>query len=367
MNGKNFNKTDRKPCVLVAPLDWGLGHATRCIPIIKALEGQGCTVLLAGEAAVAALLQKEFPHLEILPLKGYRIRYSRRAGFFSLAILRQLPKICAAIRNERNWLKKLIAGRKIDAVISDNRPGLHHKHIPCIYITHQLHIETGNRFSSWLSQQLHYRYINKFSACWVPDNEGSPDLAGILSHPLEKPSVPVHYIGPLSRFENAGAGENYDLLVCLSGPEPQRTLFENILQAQLASYNGKVYFVRGTETAPAATFPGHIKTVGLLSSDELNKAMIAATVIISRSGYTSVMDLVKLQKKAVLVPTPGQKEQEYLAAMLMEQGLFYTVRQEDFSLQEALNKATGFSPARKDFNFDAYGNAVAALVSTLYH
>src|SRR5882757_2554262 len=190
MNGKKINISVQKPRVLIAPLDWGLGHATRCIPIINELIELNCEVLIAAEKATAALLKAEFPTLMFLSLKGYDIRYNKSGKSLAVSILSQLPKIIRNIRHENKWLKKIAAENNIDLIISDNRPGLHHPTIPCIYITHQLKIRAGNMLSEWIAQKMHYHYINKFSVCLVPDAAGTVNLAGALSHPKKLPAIP---------------------------------------------------------------------------------------------------------------------------------------------------------------------------------
>ena len=214
--------------MLVAPLDWGLGHATRCIPIIRELLEQGCEVTIGSGPAAQKILQEEFPDLRFLPLLGYNVHYSRYRSFLPLVLLLQIPKLIFRVYFENRWLKKAIATYGFNAVISDNRPGLYHPGVKSVYITHQLCIKTGNRFTQWLAQKIHYRFIHRFSECWVPDLAGDLNLAGDLSHPLIMPRVPVKYLGPLSRFEKKGAEKKYDLAILLSGPEPQRTLFENL-------------------------------------------------------------------------------------------------------------------------------------------
>ncbi|TMI85631.1 MAG: glycosyl transferase family 28, partial [Bacteroidetes bacterium] len=118
-------KNLRKLRILVAPLDWGLGHATRCIPIIQHLLKADVEVWLAGEGAQEKLLADEFPDLPFLSLHGYRIRYARSAIGLVKNILFQAPKIVKAIRNENKWLAKMIDEHHFDAVISDNRYGLY--------------------------------------------------------------------------------------------------------------------------------------------------------------------------------------------------------------------------------------------------
>lgn len=340
MNGSFFNKKR----VLVAPLDWGLGHATRCIPVINRLLLSGCTVLVAAEGSIKSLLQREFPQLEFLPLKGYNISYSRKKWWLPVKMLLQMPNIFRSIRHENKWLKQTVAENKIDIVISDNRFGLYCSGAYCIYITHQQLIKTGNKHTEQRLQKLHYRYINRYNECWVPDNEKENILAGELSHSLRMPKIKTTYIGPLSRFEKREEEKIYDLLIMLSGPEPQRSLLEEKLLQQLKNYSGYVLMVRGKPgDASFITAPHEkIKIENHLPSTELNKAMNQSCLVICRSGYSSIMDLAALQQRAILIPTPGQTEQEYLAKWLMEKKMFYAVEQKDFLLEDALKESADF-------------------------
>lgn len=345
MKGKNFNRPDNKPRVLVAPLDWGLGHATRCIPIILTLIEHGCEVVVAAEGVAKQLLLLEFPDLVFAELKGYRMAYSRKKFWLPLKLLIQIPKIFFRIKAEHQWLKKTVEEYKIDAIISDNRFGMYHTTIPSVYITHQLMIKTGNPFSEKIAQKLHYHFINKFRECWVPDWAGDINLAGDLSHPSVFPKTPVKYICPLSRFEKTMEEIKYDCCILISGPEPQRSIFEDLVLRDLENYNNKAIVIRGlpqnslvpTINSPLVEIKDH------LPAEALSKVLQQSKLIISRSGYSTIMDLVKLQKNATLVPTPGQTEQEYLAAYVQGQQLFYTVTQANFSLPDIVQKMKGYS------------------------
>lgn len=333
------------PRVLIAPLDWGLGHATRCIPVILSLLNHGCVVIIAADGAIKNLLQKEFPALEFADCKGYEMQYSRHKGWFMAKLFLQFPKLLNRVRAEKRWLKTAIEKYKIDAVISDNRLGMSNKTITSIYITHQLLIKTGNGFLNRLAQKIHYHYINKYNACWVPDWGVDENLAGDLSHPVKLPAVPVTYIGPLSRFKKYEVPLKYDCCCIISGPEPQRSIFENIILHQVHECNYKVVIVRGL---PQQTILPSIKNpqvtiINHLPSAEMCMLVQQSKIIISRSGYSTIMDLVTQQKKAVLVPTPGQTEQEYLAKYLGNKKLFKAVNQNDFCLADVLKQVDEFS------------------------
>lgn len=335
----------RQARILVVPLDWGLGHATRCIPIIRELLARGSEVWLAGEGVQEHLLKAEFPELPFLHLPGYRIRYAKSARGLVWKMIQQLPKMRRAIQYEHTWLTKINKEYNFDAVISDNRYGLYQSTIPCVFITHQLTIKSSaGKWTEKILQKRNYRYINRFTECWVPDTEGKNNLAGELSHPPLKPAVPVHYIGMLSRFKKNEIAEiKNHLLFILSGPEPQRSILEEKIIADIAHYKGTATIVRGLPgSSVLIPSTGTIKFYNHLPSTELNIAMQEAEFVISRSGYSTGMDIMTLQKKSILIPTPGQTEQEYLGNYLMENGKAVCLAQKEFSLHKSLAIAADY-------------------------
>ena len=329
--------------LLVAPLDWGLGHATRCVPVIRDLLNQGSEVWLAGEGAQEKLLREEFSSLPFLPLKGYRVKYGKTG--LTGRLLLQIPSILQSVKEENSWLKEQVSKYKFDAVISDNRYGLYHKAIFSVFITHQLCIKSAlGKLSEKLLQKWNYKLIDRFNECWIPDEQGKDNLAGELSHPATLPAIPVKYIGGLSRFEKNETREIKDhLLIILSGPEPQRTILENKIIDEVVNYNGTATIVRGLP-AEKNIIPSTntIHFYNHLSSEELNNQAMKAEFIIGRSGYSTVMDIAALQKKSILIPTPGQTEQEYLADHLKKKRFAFCIKQNDLSLLKNIEEAGRF-------------------------
>jgi len=367
----NNDKKKTEKTILVAPLDWGLGHAARCIPVIKELQNYPFRIVIAADGAVKTMLKQEFPHLQFIDLQGYKIKYSKNKRLFRFKLLIQFPKILSSIAKEHRWLNKVIKELAVCAVISDNRFGLYHPSISSVYITHQLSIKTGNSIFNLLATLIHRKYIKNYTQCWIPDYELKKNLSGSLSHTAQIPSNAV-YMGCLSRFERINTSENtMDLLIAISGPEPQRSIFEHLLLMQLKEYTGKVLFVRGLPGEKEVVqpreynLPVNIVFKNHLNSQELNIAMQSASLIISRSGYTSVMDLVKLGKKAILVPTPGQTEQEYLAEYLSGQKIFCTLSQQNFSLKDAILQAAEFPWQIPSFDMELYKGVIRRFVETL--
>jgi uncharacterized protein (TIGR00661 family) len=365
---ENDTQANRK-AVLIAPLDWGLGHAARCIPVIKELQHYPVRIIIAGDGAVALLLKQEFPELETIPLPGYKIKYSKNKRWFLLRLLIQFPGVLYSVLREHRWLNKVKQELNLSAVISDNRFGLFNRSIQSVYITHQLVVKTGNRLSEKIATRIHQNISKNYTQCWIPDYKGKINLAGELSQTVKIRHNDV-YIGCLSRFEKKPASEiTVDLLVVLSGPEPQRTIFENLLLKQLEDYTGTVLLVRGLP-AGGENFPGNFTRSNLtvkdhLPANELNAAIEKSAIVISRSGYTTIMDLVKLGKKAILVPTPGQTEQEYLAEYLSAQKIFFTVNQEDFILKDVLQKAGSFPYTIPSFDMTLYKTVIKQFAESL--
>lgn len=333
----------QNPRILVAPLDWGLGHVTRCIPIVNELISRGCEVWIGAEGQALKLLQEEIPGVRFLPLTGYRIFYHNAKQNFTVTLLKQLPKIWSAIRKEHGWLNQILQQHHFDAVISDNRYGLWSKKTLSVFITHQINIRSGlGSVTDAVLRGLHYRLINKFGECWIPDYEGEYNIAGKLSHGTHI-SFRTKYIGLLSRMQCLPAIIKYDIAIILSGPEPRRSIWENRLLSMLHSFTGKVLLVRGlpAESEQLPPVKG-VTIVDFLPAAALNIAIQSSEWVICRSGYSSVMDLLRLKHKAILVPTPGQTEQEYLATQLHDKGIFYTVKEELLSLEKHLQEAGTF-------------------------
>lgn len=291
------------------------------------------------------LLQQEFADLRFINLFGYNISYANNKFIFILKIILQIPKILYCIYKENKWLKDYINTNTIDVVISDNRYGLFNKKIKSIFITHQLIIKAGNGFIENILQKINYSFINKFNTCWVPDFADENNIAGELSHPQKKPKIPVKYIGALSRFNKVETNIIYDLCVLLSGPEPQRTLLENKLLFQLNHLeNKKILFVRGLPTSNDIIEHTNCTIKNHLSGQSLQQAICSSNIVLARSGYTTIMELVHLQKKMILIPTPMQTEQEYLAQYLSNKKMCIYYNQKSIDVVKAFDAAVAFNP-----------------------
>lgn len=342
--------------ILIAPLDWGLGHATRCIPLIDLLLQKNYRVIIAGNGDSLVLLKKNYPRLRFYELPAYNIRYEAGRNA-SVQGLLQTPKILKAIKAENKKIAAIAENEKIDLIISDNRYGVRHENIKSIFICHQiaLQVPAPFQFMNPLFLKLHLLQIHKFDTLWIPDEKGEHNLSGELAHNIDF-KIPSAYIGIQSRFSNYVKTPssiddlNFDVLIVLSGVEPQRSFLEHELKKQFQHRNEKVFLVKGKTEKYSLSEENNITVVSYLNTNDLFTALQKASVIICRSGYSSIMDLAVLGKSAILIPAEGQTEQEYLAKTLSKKGFAIECKQDNLDIENALKKLRkipGFSVVHK--------------------
>ncbi len=336
------------PLVLVCPLEWGLGHATRCIPVIRAFMARGCRVVIAADGHPLALLKQEFGEqagYRVLP--GMKITYPERGCMAWKGMVQLLPMAVSLAREHRR-LKKLLTEVDATLIVSDNRYGLFAQALPSVLITHQLFVRApaGLRWMEPLLHRVVAFFVSKHFQCWVPDHAGQPNLSGDLSH--RRPLRGCRFVGPLSRFpvQDPPAALPDDLpadyvLAMVSGPEPQREKLENKLREQLSAYPMAGVLIRGRADGHSVQREGSLLLIDHLPSARMQLLIAGARVVVCRSGYSTVMDLSVFGKKALMIPTPGQPEQEYLGQMLQENGWVACMDQEALCLDQGIEKALG--------------------------
>jgi len=325
--------------VLISPLDWGIGHATRCVPVINELLKKNCNVIIASNGRSEEFLKKEYPLLKHISLNAYNIKYTKSGSSLVFKVVLQIPRILKAIVKEHHLLKRIVENNNINLIISDNRYGLWHKKVYSVFITHQLMIKmpVGFSFAEKIIHKIIGYFISKFDECWIPDYHDADNLSGDLSHKY-KNEKNNFFIGPLSRFSNTdlfkdNIQKQIDILFLLSGPEPQRTIFETLIMNQVKNSSYKVVIVRGvTEKCEEEKLNENTVMYSHLSTEKMSELIDETKIVVARSGYSTVMDLLVLNAIAVLVPTPGQTEQEYLAAYLVHKKLFYSISQNKFNI-----------------------------------
>lgn len=342
----------KKKRVLVCVLNWGLGHAARCVPVIENLAEAGFEVYIGSDGAALTFLKREFATLTFFELPGYNITYPAN-GNMTFSMLLQSPKIISAIKKENDAVKKIIEENEMSCIISDNRYGCYSEKIKSVFITHQLTIQApaGAQF---IVNKINSSLLKKFNEIWVPDVEGENNLSGGLSQKHHFKSV--YYTGVLSRFNKISIAEEknfrYKFMVLLSGPEPQRSILEKELLKEAEEISEPVLFVRGlVEDREPLTSSNNIAFKSFLKGDELAEAFAESEIVVCRSGYSTIMDLAALNKKAILVPTPGQTEQEYLANYFQEKKIFLKNEQGSINLKEAADSIALYSGVflRNDF------------------
>ena len=332
--------------IIIAPLNWGLGHATRCVPIIKELQKSNFTPVIASDGTALQFLIKEFPSLEFFELPSYKISYGRNLKW---SLIRKIPTIVRAVHKERLLIQKYIhQNPNVVGIISDNRFGCYYTKIPSVYITHQLNVLSG--FLTPVTSFFHRRVIRKYNECWIPDEENS-----VYSGKLSRSSKNLNqkYIGVLSRFKKQELPQDIDVLILLSGPEPNRTQLEIKLTSIFKTSSNKVYLIQGiVEKTQKTTKENQLTIVNFMLTKQLEHTLNLSKMVICRAGYSSVLDLVSLRKKALLIPTKFQNEQEYLAKYLQQKGYFSFVKERKVN-KNTLDVFPEFTPAnyqKKVFN-----------------
>jgi len=345
-------------------LDWGLGHATRCIPIIQLLLDKGVDVVIGADHYPLVMLKEEFPSLEFITFPGYEIKYPKKKGM-NFKMLFQTPKVFHRIKKENEQLQQIIDDYQIDGVISDNRFGLYSEKVPCVFVSHQIHIQAPLMKRS--IYKTNKKFIERYHQCWIPDVEGDDSLSGALSHNYQMPRN-SRYIGPISRLEKKklSSSNKYEVAAILSGPEPQRQLFEEKIIDQLTKLNLKSIIVRGIPNEEKVQkLPNNICFENFLPSKSINEIISNSKLIVSRSGYSSIMDFCVLHKKAYLVPTPGQTEQEYLAKFHKSKGWFNADQQADMNILKALERIDDYKPAGINYGKEKLDQLITDFISKI--
>ena len=321
--------------ILITPLDWGLGHSTRCIPIIQRLRELDARPIIGADKGPLALLRDAFPDLPHVSVPGVEVRYAKGASQ-TWAMATQFPAMLRSVREEHHLFLNLRRQLQLDAVISDQRFGIRADGLPSVIMTHQLFPFTP--FAQGVLRRINLRSVARFDRCWIPDDEQAPGLAGELSHGGNIPRN-ARYIGPISRMDPAKAiapKEPYRIVCVISGPEPQRTLLEEELMRQLPHIKGQHLLVRGKPEPVLDETIGNVRRLSHLGGDALTGALLQAESIVSRTGYTTLMDLARIGRSALVVPTPGQEEQEYLGELHARSGRFLVQAQDRLDIADAI-------------------------------
>ncbi len=320
-------------------LDWGLGHITRSIPVVSSLLEQGHSLTLGASGFGKELLRVHFPRLSIVVLPSYHVNY--RINPFWWGMVLQLPRINKAIRRENQIMRKWALAERPDMIISDNRLGLFHPSAHCVYMTHQLQLPFGAL--GGVASRIHRHHISHFQELWIPDDRAG-SLSGKLSSGSEALGLPVKFIGHPSRFGTSQEIGDGSVLILLSGPEPRRSSLEKRLLAQAAKMSEQTFtLVRGTEAPLLASASENVRILNWTSGSQLEELVRSCSVVVARSGYSTLLDLCHARKPLIAIPTPGQGEQVYLGKMHSEAGRVLCADEDDIDLEREVAHARSFA------------------------
>ena len=322
-----------------------MGHAARMIPLARKLQEMNNNVIIASGEEHLSMFRSELSGLSYIIFPGFKPGYSRFLPQY-ISLFFKIPVLLYHIIVEHHRLKKIIAKYDVDIIISDNRFGLWNMKVTSVYVTHMPLIPFPKhlKFLEPIGVLLHREIIKKYSLCFIPDLPGDMNLTGRLSHGIKLPGN-VRYIGILSRFINTDQPLNENAVkfhhntVILSGPEPQREILKQKLVTLLKDKEPITVMFEGKpgKRGEIAT-NGNITFYSHLSAFQMKEIISGSENIITRSGYSTIMELVSLNCTALIIPTPGQTEQEYLAEYLSEKGWFYSVSQGEITAEILLRK-----------------------------
>ena len=354
--------------ILFAVASWGLGHATRDLPLINRLLDCGHDVTVVSSERALNLLKLELGRrCTFLEWPDIPLTLSKTAPLFYAKFTISLPLAFRAIVAERRALEALLDDRPVDRIISDSRFGIRSRRVASFQLSHGLRfIAPGRtRAAELLMEYVYHRCFGRTSSFAVPDSE-LDGLSGDLSHDLRFVKRDrISYIGILSGVRCRPAEPDIDCYVSISGREPQRKILEDIVLQQVYDVPGRVIVSLGKpEEAGRIWRHGRSEIHSFVNRVEQEELMNRARMIVSRSGYTTMMELAELGKNALLIPTPGQTEQEYLADYHLQKGTYYSTTQDRLDLPRDLARAAKYPgyhpPHRTETSIDRFMELVTS-------
>ncbi len=345
---------------------WGLGHATRTLPIIRKFIDEGDEVTVVSHGGALSLLQDELNgSVSYHELEDYPPPTTLHPKLLALDACMNIPKYISTMKREHDFVERLLDREKIEAIFSDNRFGFYSVKVPSFYMTHQLRIMNpmGFHVLESATERLCDWLLERLAGLMVPDFQ-SDGLSGRLAHGLSViDEKDVHYIGALSDFERHSGNEDIDVFASVSGPEPQRSSFERILLEQLKDFDGKAVVSLGKRSEGRKS--GNLEILGLTTKTERENLLNRSKLVIARSGYSTIMDLCALGKKSLLIPTPGQTEQEYLADYHMDRKSYFCVHERNLDLKTQISGMASWNPPKMQHSVArSVENAVSVITQT---
>lgn len=316
--------------IIYGVCSWGLGHATRSLPVIRKLIEEDNELTIISNDRSLELLKKELgEEIDYFDIQDYPMLLSENSRQFMAKSIVYWPSFIARMESGLQSLKKILENKKYDRIISDGRYDIYSRKIPSFFISHQMRIMNPLRIKMFErgSEIFNLFFFKRFAGVIVPDYK-EDSLSGELSHNLGRiDENKLHYVGALSDFKKKNAKKDIDYLISISGPEPQRTMLEEIILKQVEGLDGNIVITLGKSENFEKFVNKNVETRSFLTKEEREDYLNRAELIVSRSGYSTIMDLAVIGKKALMIPTPGQIEQEYLGYYHNNMGTFYSVNQ----------------------------------------
>ncbi|RFC55477.1 glycosyltransferase [Brumimicrobium aurantiacum] len=313
--------------ILLSPLNWGLGHVTRTIPIIKTLLAQNNEVIICCDTQQEDFYRKYFPQLWYIPFEGYPFKFQGK-GNWTFDILRNFSSLFLYLKEEKNRVNDLVEKFNPDLIISDQRFGFLSRKVKSIIITHQINLPVPKW--NFIGKLWNKSLLSKFDQIWVPDNQ-EQGLSGQLSNGLTRKKK---YIGPCSRFEQKHPNEvqehKYDSLYIISGPNPYNSHLLELVLKKEERLKGKSAIILPETLKIEQLESSNLDIYSDLNHDDFSNLINSSKQVISRAGYSTIMDLIALKKEAILIPTPGQVEQIYLSKHHNSNSLWTFMTEDEF-------------------------------------
>ena len=354
--------------VIYAVCSWGLGHATRSLPVIRKLIKENNELTIISHGRSLELLKKELgENLQYFEIEDYPMLLSETSRQFMVKSVVYWPSFVRGLIKGFRKLKKILEKKKFDLIISDARYDMYSRNIPSFFISHQMRIMNPLRFKRFEkgSENFNLFFFKRFHGVIVPDYKNN-DLSGDLSHNLVKiDENKLHYVGVLSDFKKKKIKKDIDYLISISGPEPQRTILEEKLLPQVKNLDGNIVITLGKTEKKAIINQHNIKTCSFLPKDKREDLLNRANLVVSRSGYSTIMDLGVVGCKALMTPTPGQIEQVYLANYHNSKGTFYSVNQDKIDLEKDVEIASKTTGITRKCDVDKTVESIMNVINTI--
>jgi uncharacterized protein (TIGR00661 family) len=354
--------------VIYAVCSWGLGHATRSLPVIRKLIDENNNITIISNGRSLDLLKKELGNaIDYIDIPDYPMLLSENSRQFMAKSVIYWPVFIRKMQSGLSKVTKMLKNMNCDVIVSDGRYDVYSKKIPSFFISHQIRIMNPLRIRMFEtgSEIFNMFFFKRFVGVIVPDYKDD-NLSGDLSHNLRKiDENKIHYIGVLSDFKKKKTKKDIDYLISITGPEPQRSFLQEKLLSQINNLNGNIVITLGKTEIKDKHINDNITTYSFLKKQEREDLLNRAKLIISRTGYSTILDLAVIGAKALMTPTPGQVEQVYLSEYHNKKGTFFSVDQEKINLTKDVEIAKKTTGINRKCDVDKSVEKIMNIISTV--